>query len=328
MSSGKNIVILTPVFDDWESVFVLLAQLDDELKENGYQATVVIVDDGSPTFIDTLDFGVLDLSAIREVIVVTLTRNMGNQRAIATGFGYVASNIECDMLVVMDSDLEDQPKYVPQLIAEAEKFENKIVFANRTRRSEGFVFKVLYQIYRRLYKVLTGMSISVGNFSAVPGRLVKRIAGISEIWSHFPAGIMRARVPFTMMPTTRGKRLYGRGKSNIVALVIHGLSGFAVHADVVGVRIVITIFGIGIAVLAALVLVIAKRFFFDFFVQGWTSLVVIILGLAVIQAFMAAIFMAFLVLSGRNYRQVIPAVDYKDFILETEKVFPAKKRQA
>jgi glycosyltransferase involved in cell wall biosynthesis len=325
VSKNSDVIILTPTFDDWDSVFELLAQLDGVLKEDGCKASVVVVDDGSPVFADDLDFSGLKFSAISDVEIITLTRNIGNQRALSVGIGYIAENRPCQTLVIMDSDLEDQPKYVPQLIAESRKAGNEIVFAERTRRSEGVMFKVFYSIYKSLYKALTGMPISIGNFSAVPGRLVKRIANISEIWSHFPAGIMRARVPFRAIPATRGQRIKGESKMNLVTLVVHGLSGFTVHADVVGVRILLVTLGAGTAILVALFLVIAKRFVFDFFVIGWTSLVIVILGIAVIQAFMAAVFLAFLILSGKNQRVIIPGIDYAKYILETSRVYPQPK---
>jgi len=322
MSESGKITILTPVYDDWDSVLVLLDQLEGALAEDKLKASVVVIDDGSPVFSDSLDFSGLNLSAIEEIEVVTLTRNLGNQRALAVGIGHIAATRNCDILVIMDSDLEDSPKYVPQLVAEAQKTGNEIVFAERTRRSEGMTFKAFYQIYKYLYKMLTGMPISIGNFSATPGRLIKRIAGISEIWSHLPAGIMRAQVPFRTIPATRGQRLKGQSKMNLVSLMVHGLSGFAVHADVVGVRIVIAVFSLGIAITTALFLVIAKRLLFDFYVLGWTSLVTIILGVAVIQTFMAAIFMAFMILSGKNNRLIIPAIDCAKYILETRRVYP------
>ena len=325
MSKNSDVIILTPTFDDWDSVFELLAQLDGVLKKDGRKASVVVVDDGSPVFADSLDFSGFKFSAISDVEIITLTRNIGNQRALSIGIGYIAKNRTCQTLVIMDSDLEDQPKYVPQLIVESRKTGNEIVFAERTRRSEGTMFKVFYSIYKSLYKALTGMPISIGNFSAVPGRLVKRIANISEIWSHFPAGIMRARVPFRAIPATRGQRIKGESKMNLVALVVHGLSGFTVHADIVGVRILLATLGMGTVILAVLFLVIAKRFVFDFFVIGWTSLVIIILGIAVIQAFMAAVFLAFLILSGKNQRVIIPGVDFTKYILETSRVYPQPK---
>ncbi|MDA1024287.1 MAG: glycosyltransferase [Proteobacteria bacterium] len=321
MSKNNDIIILTPTYDDWDSVFILLGQLDEMLREGGLEASIVVVDDGSPVFADSLDFSELKFSAISDVDVITLTRNIGNQRALAVGISHIASERKCGTLVIMDSDLEDQPKYIPQLVSEVRETGNQIVFAERTRRSEGAVFKIFYKLYKHLYKALTGMPISIGNFSAVPGLLVKRIANISEIWSHFPAGIMRARVPFRSIPATRGQRVQGKSKMNFVALIVHGLSGFAVHAEVVGVRVVMATFGVGAIILAALFLVIAKRFLFDFFVIGWTSLVVIILGIAVVQAFMAAIFMAFMILSTRNQRVIIPAVDFAKFILDIKRVY-------
>ena len=325
MSKNSDVIILTPTFDDWDSVFELLAQLDGVLKKDGRKVSVVVVDDGSAVFADSLDFSGLKFSAISDVEIITLTRNIGNQRALSVGIGYIAENRTCQTLVIMDSDLEDQPKYVPQLIAESRKTENEIVFAERTRRSEGTTFRIFYSIYKSLYKALTGMPISIGNFSAVPGRLVKRIANISEIWSHFPAGIMRARVPFRAIPATRGQRIKGESKMNLVALVVHGLSGFTVHADIVGVRILLATLGMGTAIMAVLFLVIAKRFVFDFFVIGWTSLVIIILGIAVIQAFMAAVFLAFLILSGKNQRVIIPGIDFTKYILETSRAYPQPK---
>ncbi len=328
MKNNGDIIILTPVYNDWESAFILLRQLDEVLAKNNLEASVVIVDDGTPVISSAEDFDGLSFSAIQDVEVLTLARNMGNQRAQAIGIGYVAANRQCGTLVLMDSDLEDPPEYVPELIAKANESGNEIVFADRTRRSEGATFRVLYQAYKYLYKVLTGMPISIGNFSAIPGRLVRRIANISEIWSHFPAGIMRARVPFRAIPTVRGRRLKGESKMNLVSLVVHGLSGFAVHADVVGVRIIIAIFAVGGVILAGLVMVIAKRFLFDFFVLGWTSLVVIVLGVAVIQTFFAAIFMAFMILSGRNHRTIIPGIDFRDFILERQQVYPLVKGEA
>jgi len=148
----SNITVLTPTYDDWESVFVLLNQLDDVLSADGLTANILVVDDGSPDFVDIQKFHSLSFKAIKEIEVITLTRNIGNQRAQATGIAYVAENIDCSVLVVMDSDLEDQPKYVTELIAEANKTSREIVFAERTRRSEGAAFKVFYMIYKYLYK--------------------------------------------------------------------------------------------------------------------------------------------------------------------------------
>jgi hypothetical protein len=316
MSKIKQISILTAVYNDWESFYVLASKLDGELASLKITANVIIIDDGSQEFPDQNKLKGLKLAAIESITVITLMRNLGNQRALAVGFGYIASEMPERPLIVMDSDLEDQPEYVPALLETLAINTNKIVFAERTQRSEGIQFKIFYSIYKRIYKLLTGMPIAIGNFSAIPARLVKRISGISEIWSHFPAGIMRAHVPYVTVPSIRGNRLYGKSNMNFISLIVHGLSGLAVHADIVGVRIILAIFGLSIGLTIAIFVVILKRILFDFFVIGWTSQVIIILGVGLLQVFILAIFMAFLILNGKTQRLLIPIVDYKKFILD------------
>ncbi|MBT7943488.1 MAG: hypothetical protein HN719_09050, partial [Alphaproteobacteria bacterium] len=63
MSKDNDVIILTPTFDDWDSVFILIGQLDDEFKKEGIKAGVIVVDDGSPTDAGTRDFSSLKLTA-------------------------------------------------------------------------------------------------------------------------------------------------------------------------------------------------------------------------------------------------------------------------
>ena len=322
MTGNKDIVILTAIYNDWETFRPFLKSLDKTLGEASLTARVVVVDDGSSLstedgFLETLDF-----DAIQQVTAITLTRNMGNQRAVAIGLGYVAKEMDCDFLVIMDSDMEDLPEYVPQLIERAGKAGNKIIFAERTRRANQISFKLFYGLYKSLYRLLTGMPISVGNFSAVPGRLVRRIAGISEIWSHFPAGIMRAKVPYEMMSSSRGPRLHGESKMNLVSLVIHGLSGLSVHADVVGVRLLFGVLGLGGFIIFSISIIVLQRIFTDIYMLGWTSQTVLILGSILFQMLIAALLIIFLVLAQKNQRTIIPAHDYVAFIFEIEQLYP------
>lgn len=323
MTPGTDLAIVTPVFNDWETLKSLLPSIDRVLAESGCGGRIVVIDDGSSSFVEPADFADLRLRAIREVDVVTLTRNLGNQRAIAVGIAYVAANVPCDALIVMDCDHEDKPEYIPSLLAKLhEGPEQRIVFAARTERSEGKAFRLFYGLYTWLYRHLTGLPISIGNFSAIPRRLIPRVAGISEIWSHFPAGIMRARVPFTTIPSVRGKRLHGKGRTNFVALIIHGLSGFAVHADVVVVRVLIVLLLLTLAILGYMLVLAVRKFFIGDLIVGWATQVFGVLGGIVFQAVLSALLVIFLVLAGRNQRAVIPSRDYQAYIMETVRVFP------
>ena len=296
MNTTNDVCILTAALNDWESVLVLLSELNETLGANTLRAVVVVIDDGSSTFVEPDQFPVKDWASISEVRVVTLYRNLGNQRAVSIGLGYVQTELPGLPVVVMDADLEDQPKYVPILLEKMREAGNKIVFAERSERSEGRSFKLFYAIYQRLYKILTGLPISIGNYSAIPAELLPRVASISEIASHFPAGIMRARVPYTTVHSVRGLRRFGESKMRLVSLIIHGLSGFAVHADVVGVRLVLAIMATITFIAAVIGLLIFQKLFTDIHIIGWTSQIVLLLISFMVQIFVAAIFIVFLVL--------------------------------
>ena len=316
-----NIVILAPVYEDWESSLLLLKLLDSELSAHGMSAKAVFIDDGSVADIDAVAVAESGLEAISDVAVVRLAQNLGNQRAVAVGISYVAADIPCDYLIVMDSDLEDMPEYVPQLINAAKASGDKVIFAERTQRSEGLVFKTLYACYRIVFKLLTGKSISIGNFSVIPHRLIQRVASISDIWNHFPAGIMRGKIPFETIPTARGSRLHGKSSMNLVSLVIHGLSGIAVHADVVVVRAVMGVLFIAAGIIVTIASIVALKLSGSSFLIGWTSQILTILGGILFQVFITLIFMVFMVLVGRNQRRIIPRLDFRDFIFETEIIY-------
>ncbi|MDO8607339.1 MAG: glycosyltransferase [Phaeospirillum sp.] len=325
MTSRESLCILTAAYNDWASLKALLPLLDRTLAGAAAGARVVVMDDGSldPAPDDLLDGH--DFAFIREVTVLTLVRNLGNQRALSIGVGYVAAEIDCDYLVVMDADHEDRPEVVPTLLTAARREEGrKIVFASRTERSEGPVFKALYGLYKKLYGMLTGMPISIGNFSVVPRRLIRRLAGVWEIGLHFPAGVMKARLPFTSLGAARGRRLHGTTNMNLVNLVVHGFSGLAVHAEVVGVRVVLGSLALAVAVFALDLVLFYGRLFSDVTIaMGWTSQITLTFAVLLLQVFMPGLLMMFMGLHQRIQRQIIPLVDYKTFILETLTLTPS-----
>ena len=108
--------------------------------------------------------------------MLPLRRNLGHQRAIAIGLAYVEQHIDNRCVVVMDSDGEDSPEDVPRLLARfEEEGGDKIVFAERTRRSETIIFKIFYLIYRWLDFLSDGGAGSgSGNFSVIPPRALAK----------------------------------------------------------------------------------------------------------------------------------------------------------
>ncbi len=62
-----------------------------------------------------------------------------------------ARKTEHDAIVVLDSDGEDDPKYIPEMLSMFFDNPKSAILAKRAQRSEGFVFKTFYHIYKYLF---------------------------------------------------------------------------------------------------------------------------------------------------------------------------------
>ena len=222
-----------------------------------------------------------------------------------------------DYLVTMDSDLEDNPEYIPRLIeASVAGRDQNIVFAERTKRSEGPFFRVFYRCYQAIYRALTGMQIAIGNYSILPWPMVGRVANIAELWSHYPAAVMRAKIPYVAIPTRRGIRMMGKSTMNFQNMLLHGFGAFSVHAETVGVR---TLTGIAVAVPAILVLYLALAPEAGA-PAGWAAWITGAALFLLFQLAVAASFMIFVVITVRMHSAMIPVLEYRKFILTEERL--------
>ncbi len=320
-----NDLILIPVFNDWESVALLIPQLDKSLAAVARSAELILVDDCSLN--RPVDLPIADpLSAIRSIDVLTLARNLGHQRAIAIGLSYIAMRRPCRAVVVMDGDGEDLTSDVPRLL---DGFDatggERVVFAKRTRRSEGAVFALFYRLYRMAHWLLTGIRVEVGNFSVVPYGVVRKLAVVSEMWNHYAAAVTHARVPTTLVPTVRGKRLAGRPTMNFVSLVAHGLSAMSVFADRIGVRLLATTGVLMALLLIALIVAVSVRFLTDLAIPGWTTVVLGFLAVLLIQTAILSMVFMFMIQMGRSGSSFIPAREYELFVDSVKRVWERRE---
>ena len=324
LTDKRNLVIVIPSFNDWEALEKLLLLIDEIILPQGINLEVVIVDDYSTRPIpDSLTHQ--EHRQIRAVNILRLRRNVGHQRAIAVGLSYVYRHLDCDWVIVMDGDGEDNPLAIEHLLDVSDKTgNNKIIFAKRSKRSESHTFKFFYFIYKKLYLLLTGREISVGNFSLLPAYLLKNVVVISEIWNHYSSGIYRSRIPYLEVDVPRAKRLAGQPKMNLVSLVTHGLSSIAVYGDIVGTRILLITVFLLVIILLLLGLVLWIRLFtiWGFPGSGWATYTSGLLILSLLQLMLIGTIFSILILSARNSFNVIPIRDYKYYVDDFYRLYP------
>lgn len=315
-------VVLVPVYDDAEVLNALLGQLDPVLAEHGIRAKLVVVDDGStvPVALGPPGPG---FRALTSVDVLRLRSNLGHQRAIAIGLTYVHEHVPGDALIIMDGDGEDRPEDVPRLI---ERFKeiggDRVVFAERTRRSESLVFTVSYQLYRVAHYVLTGIPVKVGNFSVVPYSALERLVVVADLWNHYAASVFSAGIARATVPTERGERIAGRSSMGAVGLVTHGLSAISVFSAVVGVRLLLASLCLSGVVVALILGLLAASLAAGFGIPGWAACLGALLLTLLAQVMLLSFGLVFFILSGRNRLSFLPIRDYAYFIQSVQRVSP------
>jgi hypothetical protein len=309
------------VYNDWESTSQLLLDLAAVGKAHDVRYRVVLVDDSS-TFGAPEAWPGLENSTLDCLKLVRLACNLGHQRAIAVGLVVSRNELEsCSSVVVMDGDGEDLPADVPRLLKASAAHPGSIICARRARRSEPFVFRLLYRFYKVLFGSLTGISIDFGNFCLIPEPALRAVISQAGIWNHLAATLTRSRVPLFKIDTARGERYAGQSKMNFVSLVIHGLSAVAVYADVALVRIVLLAMGLAGIALFGIIVTVCMRFATPWHIPGWASSVAGILSILLCQAVLIPATGVIFVLSLRTARTVVPLLDAQDFVETIRTVF-------
>jgi glycosyltransferase involved in cell wall biosynthesis len=320
MLQNLSIAIVLPVFNDWQSLRLLLSAMDETCHASGITIDVYAVNDGSTIDPDLSNADTNGFRCIRSVHIIHLTRNFGHQRAIAIGLCHAAEHAKVDAVVVMDSDGEDKPEDILTLAKASMDARGKVIFAQRAKRSESLSFRFFYIIYKRVYKMLTGSAISFGNFSIIPASLMQKATAVSEIWIHYAAGVMKSRLPIETIPTERGTRLAGQSKMNFVSLLLHGLSGIAVHLEVVAARMLVwSLIFIGFSILG-IGIVFSLRLLTNLVISGWASGVTIGLLGILLQALLFSTLLVFLVLNNRTQQFFVPRLNYTQYIQRVEEI--------
>lgn len=315
MSRKKNIICVTPVYNDWDSFSILITEIEKVAHQlTNYTFNIIVVNDGSS------ESNTIKTKVSIPVTTLNLKINIGHQRAIAVGLQYIYNEIDnSDFVVVLDSDGEDIPSHISLLIAKAEELESKkIIFAQRKKRQESVFFKAGYYFYKHLFHFLTGQKINFGNFSIIPDALLGKVVHQSNIWNHYSGGIIQSKIPYDKILLDRGKRYAGVSKMNFNNLILHGLSSIAVYFDYLSLKILrYSIYGI-ILCSISVGIVLFKKYITDTAIPGWASSLILIISSIILQLFSVTLIVLLMQLSSRKNIIAPNSKIYKNFI-EDEK---------
>jgi len=229
----KKIIILIPLFNDWKSVSRLLNEIDLQTNNWNTEISILIVNDASTEKRFGLEF---KFKKIKSIKILNMKKNSVHQRCIAVGLKYICKNEDFDRVIIMDADGEDRPEELNDFFNKAKENPNKTITGNRYKRSEGIIFKVLYEIHKLLTLVFTGKLIKFGNFSCLPKKHVEQLIEKSYLWNSYSSSVVKTIKDRTFIPSTRGLRYVLPSKMNFTALIFHSLAIISVFRNLVIIR--------------------------------------------------------------------------------------------
>ena len=221
----KKIIILIPVFNDWESLKKLLTEIENIIK-NFPEIIIecVVVNDASTISKPELR----KPEKIKSLKILNMKENRGHARCNAFGIRYVIQNEKFDYLILMDGDGEDRPLELDSLIKEALKNSNCSVVAKRVKRSEGIFFQFLYLMHKIITYFFTGKKINFGNYTCLTKKDAGIISSKPSLWSSYSGTIKKNLSNLVEINSIRGTRYFGPSKMSLYKLIIHSFSIIAV----------------------------------------------------------------------------------------------------
>ena len=221
----KKIIILIPVYNDWESLNKLLTEINKNIKFfNDINFECLIVNDASTIKPPEL----YKPSNLNSIELLNMRENRGHARCNAFGIRYIFQNKKFDNLILMDGDGEDKPEEIKDLVKKIKENPNLSVVAKRIKRSEGLFFQSLYQLHKIITFIFTGQNINFGNYSILTRKDVDKLHSKASLWSSFSGSVKKNIKSLQEINSTRGLRYFGPSQMSLFRLIIHSFSIIAV----------------------------------------------------------------------------------------------------
>ena len=168
----KKIIILIPIYNDWESLIKLIEEISENVKNfPDFKFECLVINDSS-----SINFPKLAIPKnFHSLKIMNMKQNKGHARCNAFGIRYVIEKESFDYLILMDGDGEDRPIEIKSFIEKISENPNNSIVAKRVKRSEGIFFKSLYEIHKIITFIFTGKNINFGNYSCLTKKDVKKI---------------------------------------------------------------------------------------------------------------------------------------------------------
>lgn len=278
----RKISILVPCYNEVDSLplfYEELCKIMNLTELSGYEWEILLVNDGSKD--NTLNV----MKNLREhdkrVSYIDLSRNFGKEKAMLAGFDYVTG----DCMIIMDADLQDPPALIPEMVSWWEQGYDDIYAKRKSRGEESWLRRQFSLMFYRILQKTTKIEVleNVGDFRLLDRSCINALKQIRESERYTKGmfcwiGFRKKEILFD-----RGDRVAGKSAWNfwsLFSLAIEGITSFTTSTLRLS-----SIFGfiVSAAAFIYMIFIIIKTAIFGDPVQGFPTIVTLILFLGGVQ---------------------------------------------
>ena len=233
------------------------------------------------------------------VRLLSFSRNFGHEAAISAGLEHA----EGDAVIILDSDLQDPPETIPEMIKKWKEGYEVVYGVRKERQGEGPFKRWTAMIFYRLFRQAASFDapLEAGDFRLLSRPVVNILKQLPERVQYLRGLVSWAGFRQTGVPYSREKRFAGETKFSLwrmLRFAFDGLTSFSSAplqlASYLGLAVTFAAFLVGLYSLYI-------RLFTDTAVKGWTSLLTVIIFLGGIQLLMIGVIGEYI---GRIYEEV------------------------
>ena len=264
-----DISVVIPLLNEEESITELQTWIEKVLSAHNFSYEIIFIDDGSTDN----SWSQIQIAAKdnQKIVGIKLSKNFGHHYAITAGL----HNSKGEWVVVMDSDLQDRPEVIPELLDKAQEGFD-VVFVSRQQRPESFVYKLGQRLFYASLRFLSGIDFDSkqANFSIINRKVVEAFKKFPENARFYGSTIKWLGFSRASINAAHGLRFSGRPSYTIKKRITLALDIILSFSD----RPLRFAIGLGLLMSAVSVLfslwIFIGAFNWGFSVLGWPSLIV------------------------------------------------------
>lgn len=279
LTPGVTLSCVIPCLNEAANLRVLIPELQALLGELVAAYEIIVIDDGSTDGTSQL----LTEWAARDpaLVYVQLSRNFGKEAALTAGIEAACG----DVIVCMDADMQHPPSLIPIMLERWKQGVEMVYAVRNDRQDETFFKRTGTRLFYRLMRTSGGLEVprNAGDFRLMDRCVIDALLQLPErdrymkglfAWVGFQSEPLYYSPPPRLHGVTRFKPL------RLFRLAVDGLTAFTTWPlrimSLAGLLLSLASFAYGL-------LIVVSHFFWGDPVQGWTTLITVILFFAGVQ---------------------------------------------